>query len=86
MRAQNEDGTITITLMQEPCGNKVAQQLFEDAGLPDSFKAVIVIKDKQLNGCWSVDDDRAPGEVLIADENGEAGMIPQTAFKKVFPI
>lgn len=81
MVAKSPDGSVTVTLMQEPCSDKVSGQMLLDNGLDEGFKAVVVYKGKVLNACWTVDDVRAPGEVLIADESGDAGMLPQTAFK-----
>lgn len=82
MVAQSPDGNVKVVLMQEPCTDKVSKQIFEDQGLTADFKAVVVVKGKNFEACWTVNEDVAPGVVLIADESGDAGMLPQEVFHK----
>lgn len=71
---------ITIVLKKEPCTDEKTLSIIEEPYRANFFAADITYKGKPLKGCWMPVPQSF--EVLMADETGDHGAIPMSAFQR----
>jgi hypothetical protein len=71
---------LKITLGTKACTNKKVTVFTDQAGVTKDFKeATVVFEGKKIAACWAPTFDKQG--VIIVDETGDGGIVPEVAFK-----
>lgn len=74
------DQNMTIVLTKEPCTNAKVLSLIEEPYRANFFAADMTYRGKPLGACWMPMPQQF--QILMADETGDYGAVPMSAFKK----
>ena len=73
-------GKNEVRIQTETCKDKKVLSYVKDDYHPHFKKARVIWEGKEYSACWMV---LPSGEVLILDEAGDHGTLPQSSFKPV---
>jgi len=77
MRMVTRDAT--VILRPEPCTDKKTLSIIEEQYRPMFRAADVIWRGKSLKGCWMALPEK--GVVIMADETGDHGALPMSAFR-----